>query len=119
MQVALVLGGGEVGVAHSFLGVCGELGGGKGTIVDGGVVGLLGGSNNLFTSSALLLDSVGEGARGKVIGGIAAGLGVVITVVGRVGCGGRLLMSEEDGKLLSLNVTFLDKLVEWVCLCQS
>ena len=40
MRVALVLGGGEVGVTRSFLGVCGEFGGGKGTIVDGGVEGL-------------------------------------------------------------------------------
>jgi hypothetical protein len=94
------------------------LGGGKGTIVDGGVEGLLGGSNNDCTSSALPLDLVGEGARGKVIGGITAGLGTAMAgTVG--GCGGHVSMPEEDGKLLLSNVTSLDNLVEWVRLSQS
>ena len=48
-------GRGEVGVARSFLGVCGELGGGNGTIVGGGVLGL-DWSSKFSTSSALLCD---------------------------------------------------------------
>jgi hypothetical protein len=78
--VALVLGGGDLGVVCSFLGVRSEFGGGKGTIVEGGVEGRLGGSNSDCTSSALPLDSAGEGAhRGIEIGGCAARLGMATT----------------------------------------
>ena len=119
MRMALVRGGGDVGVARSFLGVRGVFGGGKGVTVDGGVVGLLGWSINDCTSSSLLLDSVGEGARGNVIGGITAGLGAVMAGTGIMVCGGCVSTPEEDGKLLSLNVTSLDKRVEWVHLSQS
>ena len=116
--MALVPDGGKVGVACSFLGVRSELGGGKGTIVDGGVEGLLGGSNNDCTYSALPLDSAGEDACGKVIGGITARLGAAMAgTVG--GCGGHVSMPEEDGKLLSSNVTSLDNLAEYPCLSQS
>src|ERR1700691_2962510 len=119
MRMALVQGGGNVGVARSFLGVRGVLGGGKGVIVDGGVVGLLEWSINDCTYSSLLLDSVGEGARGRLIGGITAGLGVVMAGRGIRVCGGRVSTPEEDGKLLSSSVTSLDKQVEWVRLSQS
>src|ERR1700735_3643241 len=112
MRMALVRGGGDVGVARSFLGVCGILGGGKGVTVEGGVLGLLGWSINDCTSSSLLLDSVGEGAHGRLIGGITAGLGTVMAGTGMMVCGGRVSTPEEDGKLLSSNVTSLDRRVE-------
>src|ERR1700735_1544334 len=117
--MALVRGGGDVGVARSFLGGRGVLGGGKGVTVEGGVAGLLGWSNKDCTSSSPLSDSVGEGARGRLIGGITAGLGAVMTGTGIMVCGGRVSTPEEDGKLLSSNVTSLDKRVEWVRLSQS
>src|ERR1700727_3944899 len=88
MRMARVRGGGDVGVARSFLGVRGVLGGGKGVTVEGGVVGLLGWSINDCTSSSLLLDSVGEGARGRLIGGITAGLGAVMAGTVIMGWGG-------------------------------
>src|SRR3984885_9626237 len=109
MRMALVRGGGDVGVTRSFLGVHGVLGGGKGVIMDGGVVGLLGWSINDCTSSSLLLDSVGEGARGRVVGGITADLGAVMAGTGIMVCGGHVSTPEKDGKLLSLNVTSLDR----------
>ena len=53
MPVALCLGNGEVGVVHSFLGVCGEFCWATGKM-DGGVDGRAGGSINDCTSSSLL-----------------------------------------------------------------
>src|ERR1700735_4848589 len=102
--MALVWGGGNVGVACSFLGVHGVLRGGKGMIVDGGVAGLPRWSINDCTSSSLLSNSVGEGACGRAV---MAGTGIMV-------CGGRVSTPEEDGKLLSSNVTSLDRRVEWV-----
>ena len=112
MRVALCLGGGEVGVTRSFLGVRGELAGAIGK-TDGGVVGREGGSNIDCTSSALLLEGVGEGARGTetVIGGCAAGLGAATT--GKEGSGVGTVSTPEEvmcGKLLSSKVTSLDNL---------
>ena len=78
-------------------------------IVDGGIVGLPGWSISDCTSSSLLFDSVGEGAHGRVIGGITAGLGAVMAGTGIMVCGGRISTPEEDGKLLSSNVTSLDR----------
>jgi hypothetical protein len=63
MQVALVLGGGEVGVGHSFLGVFSEFVGGKGTTVEGGVIGHSGGFKSDCTSSTLPFDLAGEGGH--------------------------------------------------------
>ena len=110
MRVALCLGGGEVGVARSFLGVHGEFCGAMGK-TDGGVDGRAGGSINDCTSSSLLSDRVGEGARGIVIiGGCAGGLG---TAAGRI-CGGGVGSVSTPvfkfGKLLSSKVTSLDNL---------
>ena len=53
--MALCLGGGEVGVVHSFLGVHSEFCGATGKM-DGGVDGKAGGSINDCTSSSLLSD---------------------------------------------------------------
>ena len=55
MRVALCLGGGEVGVTRSFLGVRGEFCGAMGK-TDGGVDGRAGGSINDCTSTSLLSD---------------------------------------------------------------
>ena len=66
MWVALCLGSGEVGVVCSFLGVRGEFCGATGK-TEGGVDGQAGGSINDCTSSSLLSDWVGEGARSIVM----------------------------------------------------
>jgi len=118
MRVALVLGGGEVGVTRSFLGVHGEFGGGKGTIVEGGVDGRIGGSKSDCTSSALPFESAGEGGHGIVIGGCAAGLGAATGTDGG-GCDGCVSAPCWAGKLLSSKVTSLDCLRERVCLSQT
>src|ERR1700677_3133535 len=102
----------------SFLGLRGEFGGGKGTIVEGGVDGRIGGSTSDCTSSSLPLESAGEGGRGMVIGGCAAGLGAATGTDGG-DCDGCVSAPCWAGKLLLSKVTSLDCLRECMCLSQT
>ena len=110
MRVALCLGGGEVRVVRSFLGVRGEFFGATGK-KDGGVDDQPCGSINDCTSSSLLSDLVGEGAHGIVmIGGCADELGAAASRIGGGGAGNVSNPVFKFGKLLLSKVTSLDNL---------
>ena len=101
MCVALGQGGGEIGADQGFSGVIRGV-----ELRMGGVIGHVGFlSIRFFTSSSLLSDGAGEGARAC---GFAIGLGIVIA--GLIGVGmGRGSLPINDGKLLSSSVTSWDR----------
>src|SRR5712672_2691229 len=115
MQVALWRGGGECGSERSCLGVVGRAG-----PCVGGVIGQSTGSSIFLTSSLLLVESAGEGARKSSSG--AAVLGTAAARKKGIGIGELsrgVSVPCWEGKQLLSNVTSLDSLTERVCLSQG